>query len=71
MLKVLREKCSIVSWAHGSRILLMGFRRRSGWLSRWEMRKVKGQRITAEGEINGGHLLELNTESEDIHIDKR
>lgn len=49
----------------------MGFRRRSGWLSRWEMRKVKGQRITAEGEINGGHLLELNTESEDIHIDKR
>ena len=36
-----------------------------------EIRKVKGQRITAEGEINGGHLLELNTESGDIHIDKR
>ncbi len=36
-----------------------------------EMRKVKGQQITAEGETNGGYLLELNTGSGDIHIEKR
>ena len=49
----------------------MGFRRRSGWLSHLEMHKVKGHRITAEGEINGGHLLELNTKSGDIYFEKR
>ncbi len=31
------------------------------------VRKVKGRRITAEGEFYGGHLLKLNTENGDIH----
>ena len=37
-----------------------------------QVRKDKGRRVSAEGDINGGgHLLKLSTENGDIHIEKK